>query len=1557
MNRALLLLLLVFTLQLFGKVISPEVWSDEQTAAPVSKKILAASRPEKIRPSTIVMDTVPPVINCPASMGISLQTQGACDTVLHYTVTATDNQGPAIVIQLSGLPSGSNFPIGISICVFLATDLAGNTATCSFTITVQDDGVSIPVCKDLTTIYLGANCNKALLPEEALEGGPYGCWNRYITEVDKTIPVGNGPWVSALFGQADIGKTYQDRVTDLITGNKCWGNVKILDKTPPVFLCKDITISCSEENLTPDFLKDSLGIAEAKPQVSDACGNLSFLGFVDSQVLLDCDSPFTAIVNRVWQANDLSGNSSTCIQRIKRHRHTVAEMQMPPDITLAAPNINTNPLLTGQPFLIYEGRRYDMQNSSICDISAFYSDNILPLPCGDKRVRRQWELFDFCSGNTTGPFIQNIYLLDQTGPFFTCPADLTVSLNADTCHALADLPDVILDDASSQVASFQAFWENNGLAKTLIGSLVNFPGNNPAGHDTLGVLGLALLKVGTTTVSYVSEDSCGNTGDCTFKMTVADMVPPVVHCDSVASFALPEDGLLAVGASALDDGSLDACTPVSFKARLLEETTCLYDTVFSDSLRFCCLNLNDTLLATLRVYDVPVPFGNVTTSFGNGHYSDCAVKIIVTDPHPPLCTAPANVTVNCEDFDPTLELYGDITSTSCSVDSIAWEVDYSQFDSLCKKGTLTRIFKVYDSAGNIGGCAQAVKVDYLQDYFTKFPDDVIVTVCDPMNDYGEPVFFGQNCERFNVIFTDEIFNVVPDACYKIERTWKVTNTCSYNPAKPLVTIPNPSPNPLPNHANNLPGPIISACNTTGLWAPTIVRINPSDPSPTPYCTFWSDTANGYVYKQIIKVIDGQAPTGTYNIPDCSNQNWSTSNNPQLWSESFWWDNSIQTHDLSEEPTDLSIVATDACSGANVTVAFQLFLDLDGDGVMETVIKSESLGANGIGWNNVPFNNVNTPNYNGGTPRAFDERPVAANQKVGFAMEETVSGLNKTVRIRWNTQSQPNTYFPPELPHGTHKIKWFITDGCGNQKQYEYTFTVKDCKKPTVVCLAPLSVNMVGAGSITLYASDFLQYTEDNCTPADQIKIGIRKCGTGSGFPVDALGNPIPSVNFTCNELGNQCVEIWAIDKAGNAEYCETSVIVQDNQGNCSSNGIDITGRVITDQGAGIEGVSINVNGTCNFCPPFTYANITDSLGYYHLSNNVPIASNFTISPEKDDNPLNGVTTYDLVLISKHILGIEPLNSPYKMISADANKSGSVTTFDMVELRKLILGIYTDLPNNTSWRFVDSSFVFPNPQNPFQTAFPETISFSNVISNKHANFIGMKIGDVNNTALPSVLAPAQERFAGTTYFNTEDRRVQEGEVFELGFSSSEWLEGCQFTLETHGLEVLEILPGENMNKENFAWFPQKSLLTMSWEAGGPARFTLKLKAKNAGNLQDMLRFSDQITAAEAYLSQQSSISKSRLALRFGNAKAAFELFQNQPNPFSNKTEIRFQLPEAGPATLKILDSTGKLLWIKKGDFSAGVNALEIDLTGIAKSGVLYYQLETPEKSAVRKMVRI
>lgn len=296
--------------------------------------------------------------------------------------------------------------------------------------------------------------------------------------------------------------------------------------------------------------------------------------------------------------------------------------------------------------------------------------------------------------------------------------------------------------------------------------------------------------------------------------------------------------------------------------------------------------------------------------------------------------------------------------------------------------------------------------------------------------------------------------------------------------------------------------------------------------------------------------------------------------------------------------------------------------------------------------------------------------------------------------------------------------------------------------PQITCINGISINIMPTGAITLWASDFLQSVTDNETPVDQIKIGLRKCGTGTGFPNDLSGNPISSIQFDCVELGTQCVELWAEDADGNTNYCETYTVVLDNLGNCNGSGgnwlIEICAK--TETADGIEELEIEVTGT-NPNGPFYANEVPDPFPFSGCTYfDVPLGSDVTAKPVKDDNYLNGVTTYDKVLIARHIEGIEPFNSPYKLIAADVDRNGLIDSMDILEIEKLILGIYTEFPNNTSWRFVDKSYTFPDPNNPFLQAFPESITVQNIQAVVSADFVGIKIGDVNFTAVANLLEP-------------------------------------------------------------------------------------------------------------------------------------------------------------------------------------------------------------------------
>src|SRR4029434_7720649 len=57
--------------------------------------------------------------------------------VTYTTPTATDNCGVQSINRTAGGASGSVFPIGTTTVTHQATDIYGNTASCSFTVTVK----------------------------------------------------------------------------------------------------------------------------------------------------------------------------------------------------------------------------------------------------------------------------------------------------------------------------------------------------------------------------------------------------------------------------------------------------------------------------------------------------------------------------------------------------------------------------------------------------------------------------------------------------------------------------------------------------------------------------------------------------------------------------------------------------------------------------------------------------------------------------------------------------------------------------------------------------------------------------------------------------------------------------------------------------------------------------------------------------------------------------------------------------------------------------------------------------------------------------------------------------------------------------------------------------------------------------------------------------------------------------------------------------------------------------------------------------------------------------
>jgi len=322
-----------------------------------------------------------------------------------------------------------------------------------------------------------------------------------------------------------------------------------------------------------------------------------------------------------------------------------------------------------------------------------------------------------------------------------------------------------------------------------------------------------------------------------------------------------------------------------------------------------------------------------------------------------------------------------------------------------------------------------------------------------------------------------------------------------------------------------------------------------------------------------------------------------------------------------------------------------------------------------------------------------------------------------------------------------------------------------------------------------------------------------------------------------------------------------------------------------------------------------------------------------------------------------------------LIAADVNRSGSITTFDMVEIRKLILFINDKFPNNTSWRFVDKDFVFPDPANPFASPFPVVINLNNLTQDElFADFIAIKIGDLNDSATPNLLLGSEDQSdpQGDLVFATNDMDVKPGTTFTLDFTAQNFdVTGFQFTLtfDSDALEFEEIVPGL-ADEFNFGLaLLDAGALTASWNTAEERKqlnpdeivFSLTFKAKEQARLSDLLRINSRYTVAEAY--GEEGIQNVALEFNGLSSPNEFELNQNHPNPFAEATVISFTLPQAATATLTVSDVSGKVLKVVKGNFPAGYNEISLNRRELSVSGVLYYQLETPTDSAIKKMILI
>jgi trimeric autotransporter adhesin len=1475
----------------------------------------------------IVGDLIPPTLECPDNIGVVLD-PGDCSAYVHWNdPVASDNCVTNFVIeQIGGPAEGSEFTMNGSPYIIEYQTTANNqTVTCEFTITIY--GYPEPIvgqlaCNDTVQVSLDSICEIKLNADMFLEGGPYQCYNDFQLYINS--PLFNGVDITNL-PITLIPGTYTITVGDAAnTLNTCNTVMVLKDKYPPQIICNCPVGGGSQnggysENCILDGCYDSnYNYNLPSPTVIEYCDyNLKLI----STEIIDGPTCGTQLLRKTWRATDIGGNTSECTQEYYFKGFDVANMTWPKnyddlvvnnkmlecDATYPVDELgNPHPSFTGYP-----------SGSGTCKlVEVFYDDVMYPLSCGTK-ILRNWIVVDDCKG-TVYTHTQIIRITDRKAPTFCQPEIFKVNTKAYSCDANVNVPAIncLEDNCCNDLKWWVGTSQNFQISGDLNGN--GYVDNNEQWK-------LMNVPVGVYELRYYAKDCCDNIETKGVLFEVYDGMPPIATCEQFKTVSLSVYGEAKISAVDFNSGSFDNCKPVYFKALRVNNnfeydggckdlngddnptTPNTIDVWYDDEVYFCCNDLTNTVMVGMRVYEVNPGSGPVDPrryAFGGdlyGHYNDCWSIVTVECKVPPALTCPA-IEVSCEEsLDPNInpKLWPQVTYI-CNVDLTYTDV---RDNNVCS-GNVTRTWTA-KSCDKTSQCKQTIKINPSTPFdpcTIVFPVDKQVHCTNQLPDGGVPTWDEYPCNVVTAeVIKEDTFNFVEGACKKILREWAVIDWCVY---KPNVGA----------EAN-----IDAVTSARKLNCNSLVR-------------------DGYYrYTQELRVVDFIPPT-IHTEDQCIGF----------------------TEGCFATGVKLQAFASDSCNTNEEYWWKYVVIDMDS-------------------WDTIQYS------YN------YLPKPLTG-----------VKGARSRDKLDKTATSTLELLNP--IPGGIYKVVWTVGDGCGNANKEEQIFTVVDRKAPTPVLVNIATSTMVNC-QLEVCAIMFDKggcngsciSSFDNCTPKEELyftftpvlpKLYIdpakwenqyNKYGRYFYDPVTGListedkylhsealaWDPIRKTSCKYFGIGRdgygpdhtQILEVYVWDKYAANEECDNNnydygviVLSINTEGDgCPEPASLVKGSInncVYENG--LQEVMVNLDNGVE-----TKVSMTDSNGKFSSGLN---DGSYNITAKKQISGIPGLTTLDLVIIQKHVLGLKTVKDYCKLASMDINGDGKITASDILSGRKLILG-YSEAKLN--YNFLSNSYISENINNPLfslKDAYSIKLNVEKGHSYNSIDFSGVMTGDVNNS-----VGFMEGRNGNIVKLLVDELELINGESYEIPVYAKGIKEGdgIQFELSYNGFEInnisSDILDISKMNykvdnnKLRFSWNGNNVIMS---DENKPL-FTISINCTEQAHLNNSIEISNINIKPEVYSDEEIS----DVILEFRNSVGSFALHQNIPNPFSDKAVIGFDLPVENTYTLSIFDLTGKIVKEIAGYGKSGYNSVNIARKDIGGNGVFYYRLKSGENTDTRKMILI
>lgn len=413
----------------------------------------------------------------------------------------------------------------------------------------------------------------------------------------------------------------------------------------------------------------------------------------------------------------------------------------------------------------------------------------------------------------------------------------------------------------------------------------------------------------------------------------------------------------------------------------------------------------------------------------------------------------------------------------------------------------------------------------------------------------------------------------------------------------------------------------------------------------------------------------------------------------------------------------------------------------------------------------------------------------------------------------------------------------------------------------------------------------------------------------------------------------------------------------------------LKGRVETPHGMPVGGVNMAISALkCSDATPKEDTVQTTTDGAFAFSGTCrPAGKKITVTPFLNDPPLHGINVWDMILISRHILDLAPLNSPYKIIAADVNSTGGITSADIVVLRQLILGSASRFPNNNSWRFFDKNAAIVNTESLFMEINKhETITLkASDMPYGTADFVACKIGDVDwSAAVANRPAPAGR--SRIFWELPKDRKTDKGTVIAVPLR----YEGpdavgmqCSFRYDPSRWKYVTVSGGNlqgvspacfhhdtDRGSSHFCWYSNETDQALLHSGDTICYLYFESLTDGASEKHLALEKSGTETQEEAvwmpHGERQELVSVPGTATERDAAAVTARIIPT-PNPSTGPVTLRINAPEAGTIRLALLSAFGQRLLLRSVPVSEGIQQLTLPESAQWPAGAYRWSARWPD----------